>query len=194
MRIAAITSQPLAITFKAAFAHAAATRAVTQSIWVEANNAAGVIGLGEGCPRDYVTGETSESAARFVATYRQHWIDTIFDIDSLKSWVAIHQAEIDANSAAWSAVEIAILDLMGKENGCSVERLLGMPELTGQFRYTAVLGDASAKQFEAQLGQYVQAGFQNFKIKLSGGSERDLAKIAALRAAGIEASSVRAAT
>src|SRR5262249_51486649 len=54
------------------------------------------------------------------------------------------------------------------------------------------LGDAPAQQFAAQLAHYLKAGFRDFKIKLSGESERDLGKARALRDSGISAKSVRA--
>ncbi|HEX7812147.1 MAG TPA: enolase C-terminal domain-like protein, partial [Burkholderiales bacterium] len=60
------------------------------------------------------------------------------------------------------------------------------------FRYTAVLGDSAAKRFEAELARYRQAGFRDFKIKLSGNPGRDLDKVALLKAAGIAPEAVRA--
>ncbi len=114
------------------------------------------------------------------------------DLDALNDWVVRHQEDIDGNPAAWTAVELALLDLLGKTEGRSVEALLGVPELAGLFRYTAVLGDSSPRQFEMQLAHYVKAGFSNFKIKLSGDRARDLAKVKALAAAGIAPQAVRA--
>ena len=189
--IEAIQGHSLELPFKQSFAHAAAVRASTQAIWVSASGA-GVIGYGEGCPREYVTGESVRSALAFVATNASIWRQSILDLDSLRHWVRTHERDIDANPAAWTAVELALLDLFGKVRGTAVESLLGLPPLKGPFRYTAVIGDGLPKEFEGQLARYRQAGFSSFKIKLAGQAQRDLAKVHALQAAGIAPQSVRA--
>jgi L-alanine-DL-glutamate epimerase-like enolase superfamily enzyme len=182
----------LAIPFKVAFKHASAERATTQSLWVEARGRDGAAGFGEGCPREYVTAESMLSARTFVTAHRRDWLGSIRDVGTLAGWIARHRSDIDANPAAWTAVELALLDLMGKAEGKPVESLLGLPQIAGTFRYTAVLGDSAAGQFEAQLAHYLKAGFRDFKIKLSGERARDLTKVRALAAAGVPAQSVRA--
>jgi L-alanine-DL-glutamate epimerase-like enolase superfamily enzyme len=182
MLIDSIEAVPLRIPFRETFAHAAAARSVTQTLWVTAR--AGVAtGSGEGCPRCYVTGEDLASALAFVARHRREWRESIVDVTTLSAWVQTHRAEIDANPAAWSAVELALLDLIGRTEGRSVESLLGMPEIAGSFRYSAVLGDADAEAFARRLGEYLHAGFSDFKIKLSGDIDRDRARVGALVAA-----------
>jgi L-Ala-D/L-Glu epimerase len=189
--IEAIRADSLAIPFKQPFKHAAAARASTQAIWVTASGG-GVVGYGEGCPREYVTGESVKTALAFVAAHTAIWREAIRDLEGLKDWVRAHEREIDANPAAWTAVELALLDLFGKARGTTVESLLGLPPLAGQFRYTAVLGDAPPKEFEGQLARYRQAGFRSFKIKLAGDAQRDLAKVQALKTVNIPPQSVRA--
>src|SRR4051812_19781392 len=108
MRIESIDASVLRIPFKVAFKHASAERSAMQSLWVEVRAAGGTVGLGEGCPRAYVTGETLETALAFVAAHEAQWGEVICDLGSLRAWVDLHRADIDANPAAWSAVEIAI--------------------------------------------------------------------------------------
>lgn len=103
-----------------------------------------------------------------------------------------HERAIDCNPAAWCAVELALLDAIGASENASVEQLLGLRDVAGRFRYTAVLGDAAPERFALQLRRYLQAGFSEFKIKLSGDRGRDLAKVRALREAGIAPACVRA--
>lgn len=192
MILQSISAAVLKIPFKSAFKHASAERSATETLWVEAKSACGGVGNGEGCPRGYVTGESLASAQAFVERYRSEWISRIVDMEALARWITEHCDDIDANPAAWCAVELAVLDLLGKETGESVEALLGLPELAGSFRYTAVLSDSPQAAFEAQLAVYQKTGFRDFKIKLSGDGERDLAKVKALAAAGIPAERVRA--
>jgi L-alanine-DL-glutamate epimerase-like enolase superfamily enzyme len=190
--IESIVARSLEIPFKTKFSHASASRDRVHSIWVEARLQEGEVGYGEGCPRDYVTGETLAGAMEFVSGFTGKWLKEIRDLDSLATWIRTHKAEIDANAAAWCAVELALLDAFSKQLGKTADALLGLPAISGKFRYTAVLGDSSARRFEAELARYRQAGFRDFKIKLSGDASRDRDKAVLLRSAGIAPESVRA--
>lgn len=192
MKPVSIRAKSLDIPFKLAFTHASASREATQSLWVEARDAGGATGHGEGCPREYVTAETLDGSLDFVAGHEREWLQSIDDVTSLRRWVADNRRSIDRHPSAWAAVELALLDLMGKQTGESVETLLGLPELSGRFRYTAVIGDSPLPRFQAELARYLQAGFRDLKIKLSGDATRDRQKTKTLRKAGIEPASVRA--
>lgn len=192
MVIDSITARALHIPFKTAFVHASASRTATQSIWVTVSAQDGTAGVGEGCPREYVTNESVATALAFVASHHRDLQASISDVASLSRWVEFHRGEIDAHPAAWAAVELALLDLLGKEEGRTVESLLDLPHLAGCFRYTAILGHAAPAAFEAQLGTYVGAGFRDFKVKLCGDLARDQPKVKALLAAGISETAVRA--
>jgi L-Ala-D/L-Glu epimerase len=192
MALEALHASSLQIPFKLAFKHASAERVATQAVWVQATGGA-VTGYGEGCPREYVTGESIASARAFIDAQVPEWLLKISDCAALRAWVDAHTTVIDAHPAAWSAVETALLDLFGKQARKSVETMLGLQSLAGRrFHYTAVLGDAPAKQFEAQIARYRAAGFGTYKIKLSGDLDRDQAKVRALRAAGVQPDNVRA--
>jgi L-alanine-DL-glutamate epimerase-like enolase superfamily enzyme len=192
MILESIKSYALTIPFTSVFKHASASRTATQSLWIEARTRDGAVGFGEGCPREYVTAEDLTSSATFVARYSKTWMRDISDLAGLREWAAAHRADIDSNPAAWSAVELALLDLMAKETNQTVESMLGLAALTGSFQYSAVLGDSSDLQFDARLARYLTAGFSDFKIKLSGEATRDLAKVRSLCVAGIPPTRVRA--
>lgn len=187
-----LRASALRIPFTEAFSHAAAARVQTQSVWVEVEDGTGNIGYGEACPREYVTRESLAGALAYIQAAAAEWCAEIHDLASLRAWVSHHGEIIDAHPAAWSAVELAMLDSFARRAGVSVENLLGLPPLTGVYTYTAVLGDASPAAFEAALARYVAAGFTEYKIKLGGRGAHDRAKTAALRAAGISPDRVRA--
>lgn len=192
MLLDAIDACALDIPFRQAFQHTSATRSATETLWVTVRAPDGSTGHGEGCPRSYVTGEHLAGALNFVAEHTPQWRANVRDLATLEAWVRQHAATIDAHPSAWAAVELAVLDLLARRAGCSVEALLGRPPLAGHFRYTAVLGDASAAHFSQALARYRQVGFEQFKIKLSGDLERDRAKVAALRSVGVKPGAVRA--
>jgi L-Ala-D/L-Glu epimerase len=192
MNIESINATQLSIPFVQAFKHAAAERSATQTLWVEVRTHDGLLSCGEGCPREYVTAEGLDTARAFVAAHRLEWQAQIHDVVGLRAWVNSHRADIDTNPAAWTAVELALLDALGREQDCSVEKLLGLPDLDGKFYYTAVVGDAATEVFRGQVARYRKVGFTRFKIKLAGNLEHDSEKVKALIAAGIDSGAVRA--
>jgi L-alanine-DL-glutamate epimerase-like enolase superfamily enzyme len=105
----------------------------------------------------------------------------VVDLDSLRSWMRERRDELDRNPAAWCAIELAILDMLAIESRVTVEELLALPRLAGQFHYTAVLGDMGREAFLATAARYRQQGFTDFKVKLSGRLDRDREKIGVLR-------------
>ncbi len=192
MKITNLTLQPLRIPFRVAFKHASAERCVTQSFWVVARSEEGLTGCGEGCPRDYVTGETNVSVVAFFAKFRDSISARITDFPSLQEWTQAHREDIDRNPAAWCAIELALLDLLARQHNQSVEALLGLPFLTGPFTYSAVLGATGTQQFSATLERYLKLGIRDYKIKLSGDFNRDHGNLCALLAAGVTPTQVRA--
>ena len=106
MRIDKLEARALTIPFKSAFRHAAAERATTQALWVSASGN-GFVGYGEGCPREYVTGETLHTAAAFVMQFADEWRGAIRDLQTLRSWAAAHAGAIGRNPAAWCAVDVS---------------------------------------------------------------------------------------
>jgi L-alanine-DL-glutamate epimerase-like enolase superfamily enzyme len=191
-RIRQVELKPLLIPFTMAFRHASAERSETSTLWATASLNTGVAGFGESCPREYVTGESFETAQRFFGRHEQALREQIADIVSLRAWMASNASDIDANPAAWCAIELALLDAFARDAGQSVEQLLTLSEIAGTFAYTAVLGDASSTAFAAMADEYRRFGFSDFKVKLSGDLERDRAKMAVMRGLGIEAIRVRA--
>lgn len=175
--------QSLSIPFKQTFAHASAVRTETESVLITVVSDTGVTGIGEGCPRHYVTGESIESIARFVESHRSQW--TAFTgVHDVRRWVKAHADLIDCNAAGWCAVELAFLDVFGKESNLPIEALMGMAPLTGQFQYSAVLGTDNRTSFEKQLKQYMAVGFTDFKVKVTGRLQEDIDKLARLASAG----------
>jgi len=192
MKLSGLEFGFVSIPFKTAFNHAAAARNVTHSLLASARSRCGIAGFGEGRPRDCLSGEAAVTAIQFICAHRSEWLGRLRGVCDIADWTADHRTAIDANPAAWAAVELALLDICGRASNQSVERLLGLKPLSGIFRYTAVLSDMPPMHFEDKLARYVSLGFRDFKIKLCGERERDLAKVRALLRAGVAPSAVRA--
>lgn len=179
MAIKSLDVQSLNIPFKQAFVHASAVRAMTETVLVTVTNGDGVQGIGEGCPRRYVTGETIDSIRDFIETHREQCM-RFRSVQDVKQWVAEYASIIDQNPAACCAVETACLDLFGKEAGMPIEALLGLPLLSSRFQYSAVLGTDNLQSFEKQLQRYRSVGFTDFKVKVTGRLQEDIARLAQL--------------
>lgn len=102
------------IPFKTVFRHASASRSSAENLIVAVHSDYGRVGYGEGCPRHYVTGETVESGKAFIAQITDSIVNSVHDENSLRAWIIAHRSTIDRNPAAFCAVEIAVLDLIGR--------------------------------------------------------------------------------
>src|SRR5262245_34128309 len=161
------------IPFRGKFGHAAAMRERAENVIVLAEDEAGRIGLGEGCPRSYVTGETVPSAMAAIARWRGQGIDRISDRGGLGAWMDRHRADIDANPSAFSAVELALLDLLAQRAESSLEHFLGLAEGALDLRTSAVYGLGSEVKFLVQVALFSLNGMRDAKLKLSGDAKRD---------------------
>ncbi len=164
------------IPFTVSFEHSSAERSQTESVLVEMKSDSGISGYGESCPREYVTFENLNSVNIFVNENINSFENSVNDVSSLNNWMANNIENIDTNPAAMCAIEMAFLDLLAKHKNVSIENLIEIPELDGRFKYTAVIGDSSPEIFQEILQKYIEIGFDDYKIKLSGNLEKDQKK------------------
>ncbi len=176
MKINSIALSKLEIPFKTSFKHASAERQFTETVIAKVTDSNNLCGYGEGCPRHYVTGETIESCVKFLSE-NQHILINIDSINSLIHYTSNNADLIDKNPAAWCAIETAILELLAKQQNRTVESLIGIPEISGDFYYTAILGISDDTTFQQHLSRYIQMGFKDFKIKISGDAQHDNSRL-----------------
>lgn len=184
MRLTDLKMEVLNIPFKVRFHHASAIRSSTEAILVRATTDSGLQGIGEGCPRHYVTGETLTSVQNFFQQYRSYFL-SIDSVESLQEWTRNNEYAINSNPAAFCAVELALLNTLAKDMGKTSEALLSLPELSGEFFYTAILGTANRDSFAAQVQRYVDMGFVDFKVKVFGDLAIDRQNIQLLLSQGL---------
>lgn len=170
--------RPVRVPFREKFAHNTAVREETETIIVKIENEHGEAGFGESCPRSYVTGETIESCQNYISTVKEDFIN-IQSLSQLQEYCLRNADDIDKNPAAFCALELALLDLIARENKMSVSSLLGLNSANEQSSspYTAVLGIETWPKFLKKLLLYKLMGFSDFKLKISGTLIKDLEKI-----------------
>ncbi|MEM9840800.1 MAG: enolase C-terminal domain-like protein [Pseudomonadota bacterium] len=161
------------------FKHASANRRAAAAIIVEVREG-GISGLGEACPRPYVTGETQESVVAFLSKHAAAFVRQASSIRALHKLIDDESALIDRNPAAFCGLETAVLDLLARRKGVPVERLLDLPQPGKPLRYSAILGDASPRKTRLLTTAYKLAGFRDFKAKLSLDPVRDFQRLSVL--------------
>lgn len=164
------------IPFTLSFKHGAAERNETESVFVEILDYSGLIGYGEGCPRSYVTGESIQTAKKFYATFHHSFLQ-IKELKDLRRYLLVNKEHIDANPAAWCALEMALLDLLAKTQEESIESLLDHQPSREEYTYSAILGDSSPEAFKSLYQLYRQQKFVDFKVKLSDNLSHDREKL-----------------
>ncbi|MCB0420139.1 MAG: hypothetical protein KDD61_04035 [Bdellovibrionales bacterium] len=176
--IKVLQMQRLNIPFRVSFSHAARTRTATETVFVTTELEGGAVGRGEGCPRDYVTGENLDTAFRFFEKYKER-LKAIRSVADLMDFAEAHRLEIDENPAAFCAIEMSLLDAFGQQGRKSVEELLGVSTHMRRFQYSAVIGITQG--FEKMADEYIALGMKDFKIKLSGHFSEDLKNVGYLQ-------------
>ncbi len=171
MKKRTLTNHILEIPFKAKFSHHSATRDKSETIVAVLSNEQGVYGYGESCPRDYVTGETLDSACSTLHLLEKK-APLIQTIEDLKAFCLT--SEFAKHPSALCAFELAFIDLLAKEKRMTVEQLLGLQRHDVFDHYTGVLGINRPLKFITKFFFYHFYGFQDYKIKLSGNKKRDL--------------------
>ncbi len=171
------------IPFRMSFGHAAARREKAENVLVEVEDADGRKGLGEGCPRSYVTGETVAGALAFLATQRDALL-ALGNLQVLEAWIAANAAAIEANPSAFCAAELALLDLFARQAGQDIETFLGIARSSEPVHVSAVYGSGKAFAFHVQSALFGLNGMRDAKLKITGDLPRDLARAKSLARRG----------
>ncbi|MBX9724282.1 MAG: hypothetical protein K2X81_22930, partial [Candidatus Obscuribacterales bacterium] len=129
MRISNIEVMVVNLPFRVTFGHNLASRKSSSNILVkttlESDDKRIFTGYGESIPRDYVTGETIQSALKAIES---QFIPQLRDFQFETPLAALAHLESfsGANNAAWCAVEISILDALAKASNLQLAYLLSL--------------------------------------------------------------------
>ena len=170
-----LSAEIFKLPFRTSFKQASSVRNFGESIWCEVRRGK-IVGLGEGCPRNYVTNETVKSALAWINRKQVEIQNECPSLDLLKIWIKENREEIDQHPAAFCAIETAMLDLFAKEEDKSVEELLGIGLRKDIYSYTGVLSDGGEQKLTAHITRFLEMGFSDFKIKVNGDIKIDTRK------------------
>ena len=165
------------IPMRVRFEHARAGRSASTGILVRLALDDGSVGWGEGVPRDYVTGETVESATEVI---RRIYADRLL-ADAPLAAPPLEDGGVPYN-AAWCACELAYLDAVGRSRR---ERVADM--LAGQLgfragrrlrRVSAIISAGTTAKVRRMLRLMRLLAFRDYKLKVGKDADHDEANLA----------------
>lgn len=170
MKISSITVYHVRLPFRLTIAHHLAARNFSENLIVKITTAEGIMGYGEGIPREYVTGETIESAFDAVASRAGFFSGRSFSsFSDLRAWIGVIGTENfwQKHLSAFCALELALLDAAGKHCNKPVYKLL-KTEISpkDRVRYSGVIPFSQGKSLEAFLAQIKDSAIPEVKVKV----------------------------
>jgi muconate cycloisomerase len=190
-RIADIQVSTVLLPFRFAFKHSLASRSFSQNVIVQVKleNSAGatISGLGESVPREYVTGESCNSAVDEIEKNfapmlaGQTLADGVSPTDAaahlLEAVAVANNVYSKRIGAAFCALELALLDACAKAEGIALcdwlaKRKDRWPDQSIQ--YGGVIPFGKRKTLSALLFFYKLYGFKTVKLKVGDDSELDI--------------------
>ena len=161
--------------------HHLAERTYSENVVVKVVSDSGVVGYGEGIPREYVTGETTAASLSFLRDHLipksngLHWDSPDDLIEKLRELLS--EPNLAQAPAACCALELAILDAAGKTWNQPVAKFLGNGR--EPLVYSAIIPMMSQPSFHRLLHLIRDLHMTFVKIKV--GNERDLAVLSLAR-------------
>jgi L-alanine-DL-glutamate epimerase-like enolase superfamily enzyme len=189
-----LIAKHIRIPLKKPIKHASHERHETDNILVECHLSNGIVGYGEGVPRDYVTGETIDSA---LATLQQadfttlqqtpiSWQEAIQQIDGFTLPTVINDPREIGNNATRCALELAWLDAWGQhfqQPLSSITKLLA-PELyepRDRIQYSIAITSATGIKLRFQALTRRWFGFKQCKVKVGIAGQNDVERLRIIR-------------
>ena len=194
MKVVELTAYLVRIRLKKPIKHASHTRTETENIIVRCVLDDQTVGFGEGVPREYVTGETAESA---MALLKRSDLGSQLSgcRDFSQSLAMIERVQMTPvpgderqcqGNAARCAIELALLDAYGKVFGeplTNVTKALApdLYQFRNQIQYSGAI--TSAKGFKAKLAAWKMwiFGFKQLKVKVGIEGYDDAARLKSIR-------------
>ncbi|HEU4342241.1 MAG TPA: enolase C-terminal domain-like protein [Candidatus Binatia bacterium] len=175
------------LPFRRVFKHAAAERNSSSSLFVKCATDDGHVGYGECLPREYVTGESRNEAFKLLRDkLLSRMLGMKFNsLDQVKAFLIECDGKAPEKwgsatgpqTAAWCAVDLALLDCFGHALQEPV-RLGDGDRFPDNVKYSPVLSAESGFEFLKTLIKIRLYGFRQVKLKLGGGADTHLGYLA----------------
>ncbi len=178
MKITLIEWYRIRIPFTQSIDHNLKNRRFSESILVKVGSADGIVGYGEGAPRDYVNGESMEQieiAQKFLLQSKV--FPVIEEVDDIQEYCDFISAQYQLPSLV-SAINIALLDWLGKQKSCNISTFFGTANFF-PIQYSAILPFLPMEKLESWLSLIKDYNFKHLKVKV--GLSNDMEVLAKAR-------------
>ena len=195
MRVKEIIAWQVRIPLTKPIQHASHTRTETDNIVIRVTLDDGTQGFGEGVPREYVTGETIDSALALLKNSQLP--EQLEECTSFKTALALAErlklAAIPGDdrgcqgNAARCAIELALLDAFGKHHRpplSDVTKLLAHDDLfepKEYVRYSSAITSSAGRKIRFAAWKMWVYNFKQLKIKVGIAGQDDVDRVGAVR-------------
>jgi L-Ala-D/L-Glu epimerase len=182
MTITHIQWYPYRVPLRRHFTNAHGKMAVREGTIVEVFVEGYLSGIGEIAPMPDFGGETLNEALSALRAITSDLVGQ--DITEALHYLCVQQEAGELPSSATCGLEIALLDALGKQQGCSMSALLALPaqEVRPVVPVNAVIGGAQSMAATVQLARdAVAAGFLCLKLKMGNGLYDEVERVYAVR-------------
>jgi L-alanine-DL-glutamate epimerase-like enolase superfamily enzyme len=179
MKITRIEILLLEIPYEHPFHIALAVMDRARNLVVRLQDRDGLIGVGEGCPAPFLTGETPETALLSAQDYAR----ILLGKDPLEIQARLDELEdkLLGNETVRCAFDLALHDLLAKQAGLPLYAVFGGKRQVIQSNRT--IGLDTPEAMAAAARSLVQAGASCLKVKVGTGLEADLDRVRSVRQA-----------
>jgi muconate cycloisomerase len=194
MRVVELTAFQVHIPLRKPIRHASHARTSTENLMVRCVLEDGAEGYGEGVPRDYVTGETIDSAiALLKKSNLAMQLEPCRDFAqaaALAERIALAPVPGDdrgcQGNAARCALELALLDAYGKKFGQPLSRVTELlaPDLhqpRDQVCYSGAITSATGLKLRLAAWKFWAYGFRQLKVKVGIEGQDDVRRLSIIR-------------
>lgn len=195
MHVVELEGRHVRVALRRKVTHASHVRTETDNVVVRCKLSDGSTGYGEGVPRDYVTGETSDFSldllkrsdlAKQLEVGAADFVQAVHLAEKLKLVPSPDDERGILGNAARCAVELAVLDAFGRAFGEPLTRVteLVAPELykfRPEVQYSGIIGNPRGWKKRVYPLVYRLAGFTQVKLKVGIEGQDDVKRTKIMR-------------
>ena len=168
MRINEVKIYPISLPFLDDFSHSVRKRSSAKNIVVEVIADRGELkGYGEGAPRSYVTGESQESTTRSIKNMleKDFFPKELNDVSQVWDFLD-HLPDGKEHNSASCALEMALLDLLGKAKNRSIIEYFPHDYLNNRITYGVAFPLVAKKRILEMAQRVKDMGINRLKLKM----------------------------
>lgn len=177
MKISDIKVEKLTLGLYKPFEIALGVMEDSDIVLVKVETDAGVFGIGEGAPAEFITGETADGIILAVKFLKELLLgEDPLNIGKIHNIMDVFLRD---NNAAKAAIDMALYDIRGKIMNAPLYKVLGGD--SNKFTTDITIGIADPQEMAAEAKERVKEGFNILKIKAGSDPKRDLEVIKLIR-------------